>query len=55
MAINKIIIEENNDMSSSEDKRLGTYFVKEEDFVINVDKKDMRYTKLLEKKSKKFS
>ena len=55
MAINKIIIEENNDMSSSEDKRLGTYFVKEEDFVINVDKEDMRYTKLLEKKSKKFS
>ena len=52
--INKKILENNNNLSSSEDKRLGTYFIKSEDFEYN-ENEDNEYRDLLKDKSRKFS
>lgn len=51
--INKKILE-NNNLSSSEDKRLGTYFIKSNDFEYNKNE-DNEYNKLLKDQSRKFS
>ncbi len=54
--INKKIIEEKNNISSSEDKRMGTYFIKAEDFVCKKGELSKeQYKKLVEEKSKLFS
>lgn len=52
--INEKIVENNNNLSSSEDKRLGTYFIKEKDFVYN-EEADNEYKELLKVQSRKFS
>ena len=52
--INKKILENNNNLSSSEDKRLGTYFIKSQDFEYD-ESKDDDYKKLLKNQSRKFS
>lgn len=52
--INKKILENNNNLSSSEDKRLGTYFIKSQDFEYDV-KQDDEYKNLLKAQSRKFS
>ena len=53
--INQKIIEENNHISSSEDKRLGTYFINKKDFLLDLDEDDNKFSDLLEQKSKNFS
>lgn len=53
--INKKIIENNINLSSSEDKRLGTYFINEDVFVLGVNEGDGKYVEILEEKCKKFS
>ena len=52
--INKKILENNNNLSSSEDKRLGTYFIKPHDFEYD-DNQDDEYKNLLKTQSRKFS
>lgn len=49
--INKKIIENNINLSSSEDKRIGTYFINEDVFVLGSDDND----EILKDKCKKFS
>ena len=53
--INKKILETNNHLSSSEDKRMGTYFIKAETFDLKNKEGDEDYHDLLEKQTKKFS
>ena len=56
--INEKIIKENINLSSTEDKRLGTYFIKSKDFVCNKDDfgdDNNRYKEVLKEKSQKFS
>ena len=53
--VNREIIKENNNISSSEDKRLGTYFINKKDFVLTVEEEHEEYHKLLNQQSKKFS